>query len=465
MEEIKNNIHLIQNNDINVLYHIPSLQFFEISNDTYNRIEKSIQNKKPVDGRIQEIFDYLEQQEPAKERADGRDEEVRRLRKVVLLATQCCNLACRYCFASQGTYGEKEETKMSLETYKQALNYLLDKYPEGIQQIEFFGGEPLLGFRQIKEFLPYCIEEMKNRGIEKPVFGFITNGTVFTEEMIDFFNGYNIPITISVDGPGILNDTGRVSREGWSVYGKIVENLKWINPRRSFPLFFEVTLNKQHVLSYKPGMAREWMKELLSLGFDSGVVGVAEVDLPELRLTREDEDKYVMMYRETIDFWFEKIMSDKTFCTFDIFRALESLVMKKPRSVCGIGHKSLTINAKGDILPCYLFHGDENFRMGNVFDRNEKLFKSVESKMESYRDYYPEECNRCWTRNTCSVWCRGFSNSKYNNLSGICDSRCWTMKTMLEGVMVNLARLQRQPEKYKVFNRRVKEFNKRFSTI
>ena len=56
-----------------------------------------------------------------------------------------CNLACKYCFASQGDYGGVKRELMSFDVAKRAVDFLIQM--SGTRQhceIDFFGGEPLL---------------------------------------------------------------------------------------------------------------------------------------------------------------------------------------------------------------------------------------------------------------------------------------------------------------------------------
>lgn len=444
-------LHLIGEEKLNIVYHVPSSQFFEVTDNIYNRIKnmKEENEDNPESKKIKAFFDG---------QPHMKEEEIRqskRLTKVSFLSTQKCNLRCKYCFANYGHYTENEDSVMSIETYKNTLNYLLEKYPSGIYLIQFFGGEPLIGFNEIKEFIPYCLEEMKKRGLKKPSFGIVTNGTIFTEEMILLFNEYNVSITISLDGPNKeLNDVTRISAGGWSVIEKIKENMEWINKKRKFPLFAEITMNKQHLLRYEPGKASRWMEEIQGMGFDGGVFGVVESEDGLLELLDEDKEKYQMMYREIVDYWFSQMTGEDGFCNFDILRAINNISSGTLVALpCGAGLNTLTVTASGDILPCYVFYGVHGFEMGNVINQNEELYNSVRDIFVDVDKHRPEECRSCWLGNVCGIWCRGFSYKTHGSMSSVSKPRCWTAEALTEGVLVNLLKLKKQPERYKEFVR------------
>ena len=72
-----------------------------------------------------------------------------------------CNLNCSYCFASQGKY-HGDRAIMSLDVAKRALDFLVEN--SGTRhnlEVDFFGGEPLMNFKMLKDLVAYA------RSIEK----------------------------------------------------------------------------------------------------------------------------------------------------------------------------------------------------------------------------------------------------------------------------------------------------------
>lgn len=112
-----------------------------------------------------------------------------------------CNFNCRYCL-QEGLNKDKENTKnikqeINPDIYKfinQCANNLNDNE---ILDIRFYGGEPLLYFDKIKTI----VNELKNN--KKIVFSIITNGSLLNKEMVDFFNKYKMPVSISWDGTNV----------------------------------------------------------------------------------------------------------------------------------------------------------------------------------------------------------------------------------------------------------------------
>ena len=68
-------------------------------------------------------------------------------------------------------------------------------------KVEFWGGEPLVYWKTLKPLAETILEKFKSWD-RKPYFSIITNGSILTEEMIDWLMMMNFQVSISHDGPG-----------------------------------------------------------------------------------------------------------------------------------------------------------------------------------------------------------------------------------------------------------------------
>ena len=122
------------------------------------------------------------------------------INNIVLHLTERCNMQCKYCFMTHG------DGSMSAEVAEAAVNYLLinsGKYAK----VTFFGGEPLLEIDLIKHITEY----IQRKTIRDVPLDIITNGTLLTDEFLEYAGKNKIHISISYDG--LLNDTNRVNKE------------------------------------------------------------------------------------------------------------------------------------------------------------------------------------------------------------------------------------------------------------
>lgn len=78
------------------------------------------------------------------------------LKSLCLNIAHACNFACKYCFAKQGNYGNKNAL-MSWDIAKKSIDFLYE-HSKGRQHLEvdFFGGEPLLAFAVVRKTVQYA---------------------------------------------------------------------------------------------------------------------------------------------------------------------------------------------------------------------------------------------------------------------------------------------------------------------
>lgn len=136
--------------------------------------------------------------------------------QLVLQVTQSCNLACSYCPYANTTDNSLQRNHankhMSLETAKKAVDFLL-AHSLGCEQlsISMYGGEPLIDFELIKAIVNYANQIACGREI---TYNLTTNGTLVTDEMIDFFVANSINVMFSIDGPKQIHDINRRTVKG-----------------------------------------------------------------------------------------------------------------------------------------------------------------------------------------------------------------------------------------------------------
>ena len=73
-----------------------------------------------------------------------------------------CNLKCKYCFASEGTYNTARDY-MSEEVACAAIDFLIENSGDRKSlEVDFFGGEPLLNLDVVKA----CVKYARKREVE-----------------------------------------------------------------------------------------------------------------------------------------------------------------------------------------------------------------------------------------------------------------------------------------------------------
>jgi len=124
--------------------------------------------------------------------------------RVTLVLTHDCNLACSYCYT-----GEKFARSMADRVGWEALHLAFrGAVREGVLNISFFGGEPLLEFPRMVRFtrLARAWAERQRIPLE---FQVTTNATLLTPKILHFFRHYPYRVAFSVDGIGASHDRHR----------------------------------------------------------------------------------------------------------------------------------------------------------------------------------------------------------------------------------------------------------------
>ena len=137
--------------------------------------------------------------------------------KVYLHLTEVCNMACKYCYMQQ--LKSRGTRKMSEETAYKAVDYMAQDKRWGVETIIFFGGEPMLEQGMIETVTGYINKEYPGQFN----LSMITNGTLLTQNFIDFAEENNISIVLSYDG--MYGPRNRVSEDGKEL---LVINTDWI---------------------------------------------------------------------------------------------------------------------------------------------------------------------------------------------------------------------------------------------
>ncbi|MCK5506625.1 MAG: 4Fe-4S cluster-binding domain-containing protein, partial [Thermodesulfovibrionia bacterium] len=123
-------------------------------------------------------------------------DEKRPFNAIVVLNLDC-NLACKYCFEGK----LKGKHYMSSETANQLIDFAEKYYSRGNNiHIDFYGGEPLLSFNNIK----YISGELKAAAEEKDLqytSGLITNGTLLIKDRVNELMSYGLKdVKVTLDG-------------------------------------------------------------------------------------------------------------------------------------------------------------------------------------------------------------------------------------------------------------------------
>lgn len=144
----------------------------------------------------------------------------------VVVMNLYCNLACKYCYESD----IKGKFFLSYKTADSLIDFIEKNpfYEKKSVHLCFYGGEPLLSFRQIK----YISEKLKILAEEKGLnytFSLLTNGTLLTRKKTKELAGLGLKnVKITIDGPRDNHNNFRPFKSGLGTFEVIIKNIKGI---------------------------------------------------------------------------------------------------------------------------------------------------------------------------------------------------------------------------------------------
>ena len=151
---------------------------------------------------------------------------------------------------------------------------------------------------------------------------------------------------------------------------------------------------------------------LLDAGFDQISVEPVMADPSQpYALTEKDLPVIFREYERLMEQILEYEKTGKKFNFFHFMLDLDQgpCAIKRLRG-CGCGNEYVAITPDGDIYPCHQFVGIEEYKMGNL---DQKQF-NLEMKADFARThiYSKPDCKECWARFYCSGGCNA-NNYQY----------------------------------------------------
>lgn len=328
-------------------------------------------------------------------------------KSITFIVTKDCQLACKYCYL----VGKNTKERMSWDTAKQAIDYILDnekEFNENSVVWDFIGGEPFLEIDLIEKICDYIKIEMFKRNhhwFNSYRFSFSTNGINYHTEKVQEFIKRNIDhlsIGITIDGTEIKHDLNRIYKgEGErGSYKDVVRNIPlWL---QQFPnASTKVTISSADIPYIK-----ESVLHLYSLG-------IKEVNINcvfENVWNEGDDARFEEQLIQLADAIIEKEYYKEFVCSFfdeKIGKPIDLSIDNK--NWCGTG-KMLSIDAAGNFYPCtrfaqYSLRNKKAWLIGNIkdgIDKNKlRPFLTLDRFTQSKK-----ECLDCEVASGCA-WCQG----------------------------------------------------------
>lgn len=307
-----------------------------------------------------------------------------------VLLTNACNLNCSYCYEQHN----KDFGRFTIDSLKKSYDWLTTVNNNNKKVFQFFGGEPLIHKKLIRDFIETYDKELESnydnyRGTH---ISMCSNGLLLDEEFIKFYFGKSYThMLISLDTFNSAVDHREITPEQLN---KIVSHIEQIikvvdEPQR---LVIRATLSEETA----PDMG-EFIDRLYEKGVRSIIVHPLVLDSRRGFIKWEDKNWNTM--REQI---FRALGQYK-----DLYIKFSEGVGMKSDNNCMVGSDMIAIDASGDFSGCYFFtnqksNGADITILGNIFNDSVYIDR-YKNFQNAYAEMFAkeEQCQTCDYQDAC----------------------------------------------------------------
>lgn len=316
-------------------------------------------------------------------------ENSKELRKIVLIVTQKCNLACEYCYEKY-----KTPQNMSVDMAKQIIDSEIDKYGKTHKlTVEFFGGEPFLNFELIKTIVEYTEKKYHNLAIK---YCATTNGTVISDDIKKWLinNQELFECAISVDGNEYMHNINRPYKDGKGSFESIDIDF-------FLSLYGENNRVKMTISKKTLPYLTEGIKYLDSIN----AYTVADMVAAEEYWEQKDIPVLEQQLIKLADYYIQN--SEKRLCRmldYDLRRVFMDSTMEF--KYCGAGKNMITYDVNGKWYPCMALA---------PISQGKKAIKFIHESFDKFEMSSSNKCKECKLLRLC----RNCYATNYNQTGSI----------------------------------------------
>ena len=357
-----------------VLDNESQLQFFNLLRS--HNLEESLSIFKGAEDDAMWVVTQLEARSFEKKETVNKQQES----SAHIYLTNKCNMRCPHCYMFAG---EKFSDELSDEEILQVIEGLAKG---GVQSVVFSGGEPLLNVG-----LQAFVKKASALGMKVEI---LSNGTLWSQKLIDEISPYLDRVQISIDG---FDETSNASVRGEGNFEKALSTVdtllkKGVRVAVAMVPKWSETLERDapEYVEFIKGLLGKYSDKL----FDFNIVG----DLWEGRNLKMSGDEQ-KLFKNIISGIFREIYGenseDDSFIEFHRRLGIEEN--------CAYGN--LSIAANGDVFLCAQIH--PLHPLGNIrTDSIEELLKLSDKAKSKSEVSQIQPCSECEIRYICGGDCR-----------------------------------------------------------
>ena len=347
----------------------------------------------------------------------------------IVYLTSRCNLGCRYCLAG----AKKDGEDMSHDMMESIIAFIAAMPHEHIA-LEFQGGETLLRFDLLKDFLKNFDEKIKSSAKTVDSKVIVSNLTLMNEEIAEFILKNDIGLCTSLDGPKELHDSQRPFLDSSGSYGSVMKWLRFFSKKgRKIGLLPTITAE---TLKHDP---RALVDEYRKAGADHIFFRPAyPLGRARDKTFTPAPEAYFQFWRKAVDYMVDLSMDGHVFYDNAVRNMLVSiLTSRRPdmcmRRPCGAGINHLAFWLDGSIYACDLGKKIDSFKLGDVSTSTyEDIFLNTIHLRAATQESQPL-CDTCAYSAFCgSCPCKSYGRFKKTVAVTPQDFDCKVNKMMLD---------------------------------
>lgn len=355
---------------------------------------------------------------------------------LVLQVTQRCNFNCRYCLYAGNGRIERTHSSLNMPTdiAIRSIDYLYEhSYDSPSIHISYYGGEPLLNYDLICWITKYA----QSRFISKKInFSLTTNGALFNKDNLDFFEKNDFKISVSLDGPQVIQDKHRRMVNGLDgTYSTVYSNLQLI--KNQYPAFFKKNIY------FLPVVIDDEDYNIVKEYFDSE--GIAPEKVSPLKANLNGID-YYLSASNINNSSLKTTEEDSGGINEPSFNNLYNVYKNKSpisrvwhhNGQCIPGLQRLFVDVNGYFYPCEKIIESEALHIGSVYDGIDQ--KKV-LEFANIGKLTNEDCKHCWALRFCELCVSQCVDCGRNTITNevkkrACQSQrekaLWTLKKIID---------------------------------
>ena len=329
-----------------------------------------------------------------------------------LTLTKSCNCHCSYCFVEKDCH----YSPLTISECTGFVDKVVQSSPHKHFTLRFFGGEPTLEFKTIKEVVRYIKQNYPNY-----VFDFLLNTNVqyCTDEMRKFLKDNGFQTIISLDSEKQYNDIQRISLINESYYDAAIEQIQhFVADKMYFVVSAVVTDSNVNGL-------RDFLVKMKEIGVKSvGINYAMMVDDSVIDLSKKTAEQFINAYK----FGIENNIQVSGFWLLPIERLLQGAEI----GYCGGLGREFDLRPDRKIYTCV---GSQLY-IGSIGDSFETLignntYKSISKRVVTQID----DCKNCELEGVCSGNCAWDAYNKNKKLYSANRRVCDFQKFLTEGII------------------------------